>query len=346
MQGDSFAVRLIRWQRRYGRHDLPWQGGDAYRVWLSEVMLQQTQVATVVPYFLRFVERFPTVAALAAATEDDVLALWSGLGYYSRGRNLHRAAQRVMSQFCGQFPEQFEQLQELPGIGRSTAAAICALAYHQPRAILDGNVKRVLARHGGVAGWPGEGRVEAELWTLAEARLPTGDVAVYTQALMDMGATLCSRSRPRCQECPVHSDCAAYQADRVAEFPAPRPKKVVPERQAIFLLAMHGSDILLEKRPATGIWGGLWSLPQFDTVTEALAYCQRAAIETGEVSKLPGFVHTFSHFKLSIHPLLVSVQRKPVQAAEAGSAWLEIGDALHAAIPAPIRQLLLTLSRY
>lgn len=343
MAGDSFAVRLIRWQRQHGRHDLPWQGADAYRVWLSEVMLQQTQVATVVPYFLRFIERFPDVVALAAATEDEVLALWSGLGYYSRGRNLHRAAQRVVSQFGCVFPEHFEQLQELPGIGRSTAAAICALAFHQRRAILDGNVKRVLARHGGVAGWPGEGRVEAELWKLAEARLPASDVAIYTQALMDMGATLCRRSKPRCQECPVHADCAAYQANRVAEFPAPRPKKVVPERRAVFLLAMHGNDILLEKRPPSGIWGGLWSLPQFDTAEEARAYCTRTGIETNESRELSGFTHTFSHFKLSIHPLLVTTQRKPTQPAEVGSVWLEVSDALQAAIPTPVRQLLLTL---
>lgn len=343
MAGDSFAVRLIRWQRQHGRHDLPWQNADAYRVWLSEVMLQQTQVATVVPYFLRFIEHFPDIATLAAATEDEVLALWSGLGYYSRGRNLHRAAQTVMSRFGGNFPDHFEQLQELPGIGRSTAAAICALAYHQPRAILDGNVKRVLARHGGIEGWPGEGRVEAELWRLAEARLPQNDVAIYTQALMDMGATLCSRSKPRCQECPVHADCVACLSDRVAEFPASRPKKAVPERQAVFLLIRHGNDILLEKRPPTGVWGGLWSLPQFDTADEARTYCQRAGIATDDIRELAGFVHTFSHFKLSIQPWLVTVSDKPGQVAEASSTWLEVGEVLQAAIPTPVRQLLLSL---
>jgi A/G-specific adenine glycosylase len=344
MNNHSFALRLIRWQRQYGRHDLPWQGGDAYRVWLSEIMLQQTQVVTVVPYFLRFVDRFPDVAALAAATEDQVLALWSGLGYYARGRNLHRAAQQLMSQFGGLFPDQFERLQELPGIGRSTAAAICALAFHQRRAILDGNVKRVLSRHGAIEGWPGERGVEAALWQLAEARLPDTEVAVYTQALMDLGATLCRRSKPRCSDCPVAADCAALRTDRVSDFPAPRPKRALPERRAVFLLAMHEHDILLEKCPPTGLWGGLWSLPQFDSVTEALAYCECAGIEVGVTLNLAGLVHTFSHFRLHIQPLLVHGLNKPQQVAEVGKCWLATDAALQAAIPAPVRQLLLSMS--
>lgn len=340
---ESFSARLIRWQRQHGRHDLPWQGADAYQVWVSEIMLQQTQVATVVPYFLRFIERFPRVSLLAEATEDEVMALWSGLGYYSRGRNLHRAAQHVMAQFGGVFPDQFEHLLELPGIGRSTAAAVCALAFHQRRAILDGNVKRVLARHGGIAGWPGERRVETALWRLAELRLPAGEVATYTQALMDMGATLCTRSRPRCGNCPVASDCVAHQTGRVHELPASRPKKIVPEREAVFLLVTVGNRILLEKRPPTGIWGGLWSLPQFEAASEALAYCERAGLAADSARDLPDFVHTFSHFKLNIHPLHVASPEMPTRVEEGSHAWLEISDALEVAIPAPVRQLLSSL---
>jgi len=338
----SFAGRLVRWQRQHGRHDLPWQGADAYRVWLSEIMLQQTQVATVVPYFLRFVERFPDLVALAAAHEDEVLALWSGLGYYSRARNLHRAAQQVMSRFGGALPAQFESLQELPGIGRSTAAAISAMAFHQRHAILDGNVKRVLARHGGIAGWPGEGKVEAELWRLADVRLPEADVALYTQAMMDLGATVCTRARPRCDACPVHSDCLAFLNDQVEALPTPRPKKSMPERRAVFLLAQCGDDILLEKRPPTGIWGGLWSLPQFESAEEAMAFCQRVGMDVRHDFELPAFVHTFSHFRLHIHPLRADVGSKALQIEEGGRLWLNADAALRAAIPAPVRELLLS----
>ena len=222
----SFAHQLIRWQKQHGRHDLPWQGADAYRVWLSEIMLQQTQVATVIPYYQRFVASFPNIAALAAATEDQVLAHWSGLGYYARGRNLHKAAQIIVEKHHGEFPHELEQILELPGIGRSTAAAVCALAFHQRRAILDGNVKRVLARYCGIEGWAGEKKVEEKLWRQAEALLPEGDVATYTQALMDMGATICTRSKPKCVLCPVQADCVALQTDRIADLPTPRPRKL------------------------------------------------------------------------------------------------------------------------
>ena len=216
----SFAQRLIAWQRTHGRHDLPWQGQDAYRVWLSEIMLQQTQVATVIPYYQRFIASFPDIATLAAASEEQVLAHWSGLGYYARGRNLHKAAQIIVERFNGEFPRRFENIVELPGIGRSTSAAICALAYHERRAILDGNVKRVLARYCGIEGWAGEKKVEEKLWQEAEALLPEGDVATYTQALMDMGATVCTRSKPMCVLCPVQADCVADGAHRRTAFAA------------------------------------------------------------------------------------------------------------------------------
>jgi A/G-specific adenine glycosylase len=336
----SFASRLIEWQRAHGRHDLPWQGQDAYRVWLSEIMLQQTQVATVIPYFQRFIISFPNIAALAAATEDQVLTHWSGLGYYARGRNLHKAAQVVVAKFNGAFPRKFEDIIELPGIGRSTAAAICSLAFHQRRAILDGNVKRVLARYCGIAGWAGEKKVEEMLWQKAEALLPEEGVATYTQALMDMGATLCTRSRPKCVLCPVQMDCVALQTERISQLPTPRPKKSVPERQAVFLLLMHGSDILLEKRPSSGIWGGLWCPPQFDDEVAAKHWFMRNGMDASEGVRLETFTHTFTHFKLHITPLKVQFARSPLQVAQAGSVWLDVEEALGAAIPTPVREIL------
>jgi A/G-specific adenine glycosylase len=373
---DSFSARLIVWQRTHGRHDLPWQRADAYRVWLSEIMLQQTQVATVIPYYQRFIASFPNIAALAAATEEQVLAHWSGLGYYARGRNLHKAAQIIVERFNGEFPRKFEEIIELPGIGRSTAAAVCALAYHERRAILDGNVKRVLARYCGVAGWAGEKKVEEQLWQQAEALLPKSprppgeitsdlavvvgqpsrmassyirvrekggsddDIATYTQALMDMGATVCTRSRPRCVVCPVQDDCVALQTECTAELPSPRPKKAVPERHAVFLLLMHGNDILLEKRPGSGIWGGLWCPPQFEDEAAARDWFARSGMEASGGERLETFTHTFTHFRLHITPLKIELARKPLRAAEPGSVWLEVGEALGAAIPTPVRAML------
>jgi A/G-specific adenine glycosylase len=335
-----FALRLIGWQKQHGRHDLPWQGQDAYRVWLSEVMLQQTQVATVIPYYLRFVVSFPNIAALAAATEDQVLTHWSGLGYYARGRNLRKAAQTVVEKYCGEFPRGFEQIVELPGIGRSTAAAICALAYHERRAILDGNVKRVLARYCGIEGWAGEKKVEEKLWQQAEALLPEDDVATYTQALMDIGATICTRTKPKCVLCPVQADCVALQTELIAKLPSPRPRKAVPERHAIFLLLMHGNDILLEKRPGSGIWGGLWCPPQFEDEEAAKDWFLRNGMEASNGERLETFAHTFTHFKLHITPLKIQLVRKPLIAAQPGSIWLDVGEALGAAIPTPVRAML------
>lgn len=339
----DFADRLIAWQRTHGRHDLPWQGQAPYQVWLSEIMLQQTQVATVIPYFLRFVASFPTVAALAAASESEVLAHWSGLGYYARGRNLHKAARIIAERYNGEFPRRFEDLVALPGIGRSTAAAICALAYHERRAILDGNVKRVLARYCGIEGWAGEKKVEATLWQQAEALLPQHDVATYTQALMDMGATVCVRSRPRCAACPVQAGCVALATERTAELPAPRPKKAVPERSAVMLLLLHGDDVLLEKRPSTGIWGGLWCLPQFEDEAAAQEWFERNGLAARDGEKLAPFTHTFTHFKLHIAPLKIRLAHKPGRAMQPGMLWMEVGEALGAAIPAPVRKVLSVL---
>lgn len=338
----NFASSLVAWQRQHGRNDLPWQGAEPYRVWLSEIMLQQTQVATVIPYYLRFIASFPTIAALAKAREEEVLAQWSGLGYYARGRNLHRAAKMIMELHDGQFPQNFEQILELPGIGRSTAAAICAQAFHERRAILDGNVKRVLARYCGISGQTSKRVVEEELWRQAELLLPDNDVAVYTQALMDMGAMLCTRSRPKCDSCPVQGDCIAFNTSRVHELPTAKLRKLVPERRATFLLAMQNGEVLLEKRSSTGIWGGLWCLPQTDDdgLTE---YLQCRGWKIDEQIALPLFTHTFTHFKLYITPLLLNLAHKPPHQVE--HVWLNVNEALQAAIPTPVRQLLSRLDK-
>jgi len=341
----DFASRLIRWQRQHGRHDLPWQGKDAYRVWLSEIMLQQTQVVTVIPYYRRFIAAFPAIAALAAASEEEVLTHWSGLGYYARGRNLHRAARLIVAQYGGEFPRQYERILELPGIGRSTAAAICALAYHERRAILDGNVRRVLARYCGIEGWAGNKQVEERLWEQADALLPQRDVATYTQALMDLGATVCTRSKPKCGECPAQAGCVALNTDRVNELPTPRPKKHVPERHAIFLLLMHGNDTLLEKRPGSGIWGGLWCPPQFDDEAAARDWFVRSGMTASNGERLEKFTHTFTHFRLHITPLKIELSHKPLRITQPGSLWLDVGEALRAAIPTPVRKVLGNLGR-
>ena len=324
-------------------------------------MLQQTQVSTVIPYYHRFVERFPDLPALAAATEDEVLAHWSGLGYYTRGRNLFRAAQLIMQRHDGKFPHQFADICALPGIGRSTAAAICALAFHQPCAILDGNVKRVLARYCAIGGYTGDKKIEAQLWQQAEALLPNlsssrlpgkvradvgfdDSIAVYTQGLMDLGAQLCTRGKPRCEICPLQTDCLAHQRGLVAQLPTPRPRKILPEKYSTFLLLLKGSEILLEKRPGSGIWGGLWCPPQYHEKQDLAAYCkQQFGIDAAEAESLPVFAHTFTHFKLHILPLLVHVVHKPRRMQEPGRVWLDVNDALHAAIPAPVRKLLQSL---
>jgi len=339
-----FAERLIRWQKQHGRHDLPWQGESAYRIWLSEVMLQQTQVATVIPYYLRFVAAFPDIATLAAATEEQVLAHWSGLGYYARGRNLHKAAKLIMERHGGQFPRNYEALLALPGIGRSTAAAISALAWNERRAILDGNVKRVLARHRGVEGWTGAREIEQQLWALAESLLPEQEIAIYTQALMDMGATICTRTRPRCSMCPVRGDCVAWESGRVDRLPAARPRKTVPEREATFLLLVRGGKILLERRPPHGVWGGLWCMPQIRAEEEE-DYLSRHGLQVVRRVELAAFSHTFTHFKLHIRPVLLELHIRPLLAEQSGAEWMKQEDALHAALPSPVRRLLRDLQR-
>jgi len=341
----SFAARVVAWQRTHGRHGLPWQDtGDAYRVWLSEVMLQQTQVATVIPYFERFVAAFPDVRALAAAPIDRVLERWSGLGYYRRAHHLHAAAQRVVADHDGVFPHDADTLATLPGIGRSTAAAIAALAYGARTAILDGNVKRVLARHRGVAGYPGAPKVEAALWSLAEALLPERVSATYTQGLMDLGATVCTRTSPRCDACPVRDDCVALRDGRIAELPSPRPKRALPQRAVRILLFERGGAILLEKRPPLGIWGGLWSLPEIALDDDPRTFARtRFGVDAEPGATLAPIAHGFTHFALTLHPQRMRVAAWPPSADAPDRAWLVRDDALGAALPAPIRRLLRAL---
>jgi A/G-specific adenine glycosylase len=338
----TFAAKLVAWQKKHGRHDLPWQGSrDPYAVWLSEIMLQQTQVATVIPYYLRFLARFPDVATLAAAPLDEVLRLWSGLGYYSRARNLHRAAGVIAGEHGGRFPRRFEEVAELPGVGRSTAAAICVFAYGQRRAILDGNVKRVLARYRGVKGYAGKKKVSDRLWQEAESLLARRNVEAYTQGLMDLGAAVCRRSRPQCTTCPVHRDCVAYQRGWVGRLPAPRPRKRLPHKRTVMLALMRAGEVLLEKRPPTGIWGGLWCLPETAHKTDLEAYClKRFGAHVVEVEPLETIPHGFTHFTLDIQPLKLRVSALAPNATEPGVMWLPVEEARGAAIPAPVRQIL------
>ena len=345
----GFSARLIGWQRQHGRHDLPWQNTrDPYRIWLSEIMLQQTQVSTVIPYYARFLARFPDVAALAAAPIDDVMALWAGLGYYSRARNLHRCAQAVVELHGGMFPASVEALAGLPGIGRSTAAAIASFAFGARATILDGNVKRVLARVFGVEGFPGEKRVENAMWTLAESLLPSNasndDVSAYTQGLMDLGATLCMRGKPDCERCPFAPDCVANVTGRQRQLPAARPKKAVPTRRTWMLGLCDGDTVMLEKRPPSGIWGGLWSLPEAADEA-ALAERAREFGGDGAVSPLAPLTHTFTHFRLDIEPRVAELGRTAggravLAPGDAETVWVALRDIDAYGVPAPVRKLL------
>ena len=341
----SFATRLIAWQRAHGRHDLPWQNTtDPYRIWLSEIMLQQTQVSAVVPYYQRFLAAFPDLPALAAAPLERVLELWSGLGYYSRARNLHRCAHAVMEEFGGAFPADVESLRRLPGIGRSTAAAIAAFAFGARAPILDGNVKRVLARHAGIEGFPGERKVEERLWGIAEGRLPAAQIEAYTQGLMDLGATVCTRTRPVCTACALAGDCVALATGWVGALPAPRPKRALPRRAATMLLLIRQEAVLLERRPPIGIWGGLWSLPELPADIGVEQYCATrfaARVGAGEPSAV--IEHGFTHFHLTITPQPCVVLAWDARAEEPGLLWLPLMEAGAAALPAPIKKFLLGL---
>ncbi|MFC5459598.1 A/G-specific adenine glycosylase [Massilia niabensis] len=349
----TFSEAVVTWQRAHGRHTLPWQNTrDAYRVWLSEIMLQQTQVAAVLGYYARFLERFPTVQDLASAPIEEVMGYWSGLGYYTRARNLHACAVRVVQEYGGVFPADPALLADLPGIGRSTAAAITAFSNGTRAAILDGNVKRVFARVFGVEGYPGEKRIEDGLWRRADALLPEEGIESYTQGLMDLGATLCTRSKPDCGRCPVQSRCVAFATGRTAELPVRKPKKASPEKRADMLVVIHDGQVLLEQRPGSGIWGGLLSLPEvdghvgIDTPIDAGLALSTALPRFGDVEEVQALlplVHVFTHYKLFIHPHKVTLAARG--ATPAGHVWVSLSEVGDAALPAPVKKLLLDLAR-
>ena len=338
------APRLLAWFAANGRKNLPWQQDPTpYRVWISEIMLQQTQVATVVPYFERFLERFPDVISLAAAPVDEVLHLWSGLGYYARARNLHEAARRIVNEHDGEVPDQFETLQALPGIGRSTAGAILALSRHERHPILDGNVRRVLTRCFAIEGWPGERAVDEQLWELSDACTPRQDVEHYTQAVMDLGATVCTRTRPACDRCPLAELCVARERGIQGQLPTPRPAPRERRVQGTFmLLAMHDDgSVLLSQRPARGIWGGLWGLPQFESRDAAEAWAaERLGQHEPELETLPTLRHSFTHFDLDIVPLRLRVPGPAPAVAEAGQVWYNPGAPAKLGIAAPVTTLI------
>jgi len=352
----SFSDALIAWQQQHGRHALPWQNTrDAYLIWLSEIMLQQTQVSAVLGYYARFLERFPTLRDLAAAPVEDVMAQWSGLGYYTRARNLHKCAQRVVNEYDGVFPSDPALLADLPGIGRSTAAAISAFSSGTRAAIMDGNVKRVFARVFGIDTFPGERKTEELMWLRAVALLPEQGIESYTQGLMDLGATVCTRSSPACERCPMQTRCVAYATGRTRELPVRKPKKISPEKHAVMLAIIDRGQVLLEQRPPTGIWGGLLSLPELDGHLLAEDDDVPAADDTlllqaagkfGEMEsaeRLTTVTHVFTHYKLHIAPYRITLARRLDMVAEGGYVWLDAAKLADAALPAPIKKLLLEL---
>lgn len=343
----GYAARLLAWFDTGGRHDLPWQHPRSpYRVWLSEVMLQQTQVKRVIPYFQRFAAALPDLPALAAAPLDQVLSLWSGLGYYSRARNLHRAAQVCMERHGGELPRDVDALAALPGIGRSTAAAIASQAWNDRHAILDGNVKRVLARWHGIGGWPGLPAVERELWRRAlvhveEPGLPQGRLADYTQAQMDLGATICTRHNPACAICPLQADCVARIEGRTRELPAPRPAKALPEREAwMLVLRDDARRILLQRRPPAGVWASLWTPPQFDDRAALMAWLAANVENTVAPATLEPVEHGFSHYRLRLHPLQAHAALKPAVRDDGDLAWVDAAALDRYGLPSRIRRML------
>ncbi|WP_434982309.1 A/G-specific adenine glycosylase [Xanthomonas arboricola] len=344
---DAFVLRLLHWFDGHGRHDLPWQHPRApYRVWLSEIMLQQTQVAVVIPYFHKFVARFPTLADLAAADNDTVMAHWAGLGYYARARNLHAAAWQCVALHDGELPRDFDALLALPGIGRSTAGAILSQAWNDRFAIMDGNVKRVLTRFHGIAGYPGLPAIEKQLWQLATthvAQVPAGRLADYTQAQMDFGATLCTRAKPACVLCPLQDDCVARRDGLVDALPTPKPGKALPEREATALLLENADrQILLQRRPPTGIWASLWTLPQAETDSGMRAWFDKHIDGNYDrADELPLIVHTFSHYRLHLQPLRIGkVALRPAVRDNDDLRWVARADLASLGLPAPIRKLL------
>jgi A/G-specific adenine glycosylase len=344
----AFSDAIVVWQKQHGRHDLPWQNTtDPYAIWVAEIMLQQTQVTTVIAYYAKFIQRFSDIATLAIATQEEVLQCWSGLGYYSRARNLHDAAQKIIDDFSGVFPGQFDDILSLPGIGRSTAAAISTFALNKPQPILDGNVKRIFARHFLIDGWSSTPEVQKKMWAIAECENPTEDAIAYTQGLMDLGATLCTRSKPKCDDCPLMKNCKAYAENKTHCLPTPKPKKIIPQRETTMLVIRMGKDVLLEKRPQKGIWAGLWSLPEISMSDIASKIAQKKFGLTVEPDEPLAIVnHAFTHYKLAITPQPLQVISSPNNSKISGLPnyiWLPIEDAIGAALPTPVRNILLSL---
>lgn len=351
MQTQQFQKLILKWFDKNGRKDLPWQKNRTpYRVWISEIMLQQTQVATVIPYFERFIIRFPDVKSLAAAQEDEVLELWAGLGYYARARNLHKTAKIVQQEYQGKFLKDLILLQKLPGIGRSTAGAIYSLGMNKPAPILDGNVKRVLTRLHVIEGYPNETKTLKQLWQLAEDYLPKERACDYTQAMMDIGSLLCTPTQPDCKHCPVQKYCLAYQQNKTADFPRAKPTKSLPIRTTHLLILVNDQhEILLEKRPSVGIWGGLWSLPEFSNQNETKRNTERSlqnwcrqnyGCDIDACQSLASFRHTFSHFHLDITPLLIPVKKlRPSIMESSARVWYNVNNQ-NIGLPAPIKKIL------
>ncbi len=341
MQASQFSAQVLDWYDKYGRKTLPRQiEKTPYKVWLSEVMLQQTQVATVIPYFERFMARFPTITDLANAPLDEVLHLWTGLGYYARARNLHKAAQQVATRHNGKFPETFDEVADLPGVGRSTAGAILSLSLGKHFPILDGNVKRVLARCYAVEGWPGKKEVEKRLWEISEAVTPVKGVERFNQAMMDLGAMVCTRSKPKCELCPVNNLCVAYANHSRAQYPGKKPKQTLPERTGYMLLMQHGDEVFLAQRPPSGLWGGLYCFPQFEDEASLRAWLEQRGIAADTLMQLNAFRHTFSHFHLDIVPMWLPVSSFTSCMDEGTALWYNLAQPPSVGLAAPVERLL------
>ncbi len=345
MEAQQFSQVVLDWYHKYGRKTLPWQQEKTpYHVWLSEVMLQQTQVATVIPYFERFIARFPNVSALAKAPLDEVLHLWTGLGYYARARNLHKAAQHIVDKHQGQFPDTFEDVCALPGVGRSTAGAILSLSLKKPYPILDGNVKRVLARCYAVEGWPGKKEVENKLWEISEQVTPTKGVEYFNQAMMDLGAMVCTRTKPKCELCPLNTGCIAYAHHSWADYPRKKPKKAIPEKTTYFLILQYDNLVWLDKRPPAGIWGGLFAFPQFETKMLLEQWLTEHGLENNKTEQLISFRHTFSHFHLDIVPICVKLSTFTSLMEAQQGLWYNLQTPASVGLAAPVENLLRQLA--
>lgn len=345
MEAQQFSQVVLDWYHKYGRKTLPWQQEKTpYHVWLSEVMLQQTQVATVIPYFERFIARFPNVSALAKAPLDEVLHLWTGLGYYARARNLHKAAQHIVDKHQGQFPDTFEDVCALPGVGRSTAGAILSLSLKKPYPILDGNVKRVLARCYAVEGWPGKKEVENKLWEISEQVTPTKGVEYFNQAMMDLGAMVCTRTKPKCELCPLNTGCIAYAHHSWANYPGKKPKKAIPEKTTYFLILQYDNLVWLDKRPPAGIWGGLFAFPQFETKMLLEQWLAEHGLENSKTEQLISFRHTFSHFHLDIVPICVKLSTFTSLMEAQQGLWYNLQTPASVGLAAPVENLLRQLA--